>query len=360
MGAFEALDVTGSAWLDTLLLALAAAAAVLAAHAIAASMLRRVFRGRPVAETMLRHVSAPSAGVLVLAAFNIIIQGAPAGLPYRATAEHGASLALIIAATWLAARAIDAMSAIVVLLNPADMADNLRARAVATQARVVGRALKTFAIVLGIAAALITFPGVRQLGATLLASAGVAGLVAGLAARPLLSNIIAGMQIAITQPIRIDDVVIVEGEWGRIEEITGSYVVVKVWDERRLVVPLRWFIENPFQNWTHTGAQVIGTVFVWADYAVPVAQVREEFLRLCREAPEWDGRVAGLQVTDANERAVQLRGIASSADASRNWDLRCKLREGLVDYLQRRHPQHLPRVRARVEERESATGAAQA
>jgi small-conductance mechanosensitive channel len=237
-----------------------------------------------------------------------------------------------------------------------DVADNLHARRVLTQARVLGRTASVLIVLLGLAAALMTLPQVRQVGASLLASAGLAGLALGLAAKPVLSNLIAGVQIALTQPIRLDDVVIIEGEWGRIEEITGTYVVVHVWDERRLVVPLNWFIEHPFQNWTRASAQIVGTVFLWLDYRVPMAPLREELARLCREAPEWDRRVCVLQVTDASERALQLRALVSSADSGRNWDLRCRVREGLLAFVQANFPQALPRWRGECSEPAEAPG----
>jgi small-conductance mechanosensitive channel len=194
----------------------------------------------------------------------------------------------------------------------------------------------------------MTIPGVRQLGTSLLASAGLAGLAVGLAAKPVLSNLIAGLQIALTQPIRLDDVVIIEGEWGRIDEITGTYVVVRIWDQRRLVVPLNWFMENPFQNWTRHSAELIGSVFLWLDFGTPLQPLREELTRLCKEAPEWDRRVCVLQVTDTNERAMQVRALVSSADSGRNWDLRCRVREGLVDFVRARYPDALPRLRGEL------------
>lgn len=188
-----------------------------------------------------------------------------------------------------------------------------------------------------------------QVGTSLLASAGVAALVAGVAARPMLGNLIAGLQIALTQPIRIDDVVIIEGEWGRIEEILSSDVVVRLWDQRRLVVPLQWVIENPFQNWTRRESELLGSVLLWVDYAVPLAPLREELTRICEAAPEWDRRLAILQVVETSERAMQLRALVSSADASKSWDLRCRVREGLIGFLQRHHRAGLPRLRAEIE-----------
>jgi hypothetical protein len=194
----------------------------------------------------------------------------------------------------------------------------------------------------------MTFPRARQLGASLLASAGVAGLIVGLAARSVFGNLLAGLQIALAQPLRIDDVLIVEGEWGRVEEITATNVVLKIWDERRLVVPLQWFIEHPFQNWTRRGASLLGTVFLWVDYSLPMQPVRAEARRLCEASTNWDGRVCNVQVTDSSERAMQLRILVSSADSGRAFDLRCEMREGLVDFIQRQFPQALPRMRADV------------
>ena len=196
---------------------------------------------------------------------------------------------------------------------------------------------------------LMTFPQVRELGASVLASAGLAGIVVGFAARPVLQNLIAGVQIAIAQPIRIDDVVIVEGEWGRIEEITATYVVVKIWDQRRLIVPLNHFIEHPFQNWTRTDAEILGTVYLYVDYTVPVEAVRQELHRLLQASEKWDGRAWGLVVTNATDRALQLRALMSAADASAAWDLRCEVRERLIEYVQEHHPGGLPRIRAEME-----------
>lgn len=222
----------------------------------------------------------------------------------------------------------------------------------------LARTVMVLIVILGVGAALMTFPNVRQIGASLLAAAGVAGLVAGIAARPVLGNLIAGLQIALTQPIGLDDVVVIQGEWGRIEEITGTYVSVRIWDQRRLIVPLQWFIENPFTNWTRSSSQIIGSVFLWLDYRMPLAPLREELARIVEHAPEWDRRVQILQVTDANERAMQLRVLVSSRDSGLNWDLRCRVREGLLDFVNARYPQYLPRARAEVSAQvESMAGA---
>jgi small-conductance mechanosensitive channel len=260
--------------------------------------------------------------------------------------RHLATLALIGAGTWLAVQLAGAIADAVALRFPIDVADNLHARRVRTQTRVLTRSLASVIVVVGLAFALLTFPEVRSLGAGLLASAGVVGLVAGIAARPILGNLLAGLQIAFTQPMRLGDVVIVENEWGTIEEIGRTYVVVAIWDQRRLVVPLQYFIEKPFQNWTRTSSQILGTAFLWVDYAMPVDPLRAELERVCRAAPQlWDGRVCLIQVTDTSERAMQLRCLVSAVDAGRAWDLRCLVRERLLDFMRREFPQFLPAVR---------------
>jgi small-conductance mechanosensitive channel len=180
---------------------------------------------------------------------------------------------------------------------------------------------------------------------TLFASAGVAGIVAGLAARPLLTNFLAGVQIAVAQPIRIDDTVIVENESGRIEEITFNYVVVRLWDLRRLIVPLGYFIEKPFQNWTRTDNELIGTVFLYVDHATPVEAVRAKLAEIVAQSKLWNGKVASLQVSDCRETTIELRALVSANNASAVWDLRCEVREKLIDFLQREHPEALPRRR---------------
>jgi small-conductance mechanosensitive channel len=187
---------------------------------------------------------------------------------------------------------------------------------------------------------------VRHVGTSLLASAGIVGIVACVAAQKPLANVLAGFQIALAQPVRVDDIVIVEGEWGRIEEITLTYVVVHVWDDRRLVLPLAYFIEKPFQNWTRTSSQLLGTVFVWVDYSYPVEEGRAALKEIIEGTPRWDKRFWNLQVTDADQRTMQLRVLATAANASEAFDLRCEIREKFIAHIQRHHPQSLPRVRA--------------
>lgn len=261
--------------------------------------------------------------------------------------RHLNTLAMIGVFTWLGLRVAGSIQTIIARQHPMNTADNLSARRVQTQTRVLVQTLSVFVILFGLSAMLMTFPGARQFGTSLLASAGLAGLAVGFAAKPVLGNIIAGLQIALTQPIRLDDVVIVEGEWGRVEEITGTYVVVRIWDERRLIVPLQWFIENPFQNWTRRTSNILGSIFFWVDYQVPADALRKELDRLLEEAPPslWDGRVKVLQVTDATDRCLQIRILASSGDSSKSFDLRCYLRENMVAFLGRNYPDALPKLR---------------
>jgi small-conductance mechanosensitive channel len=204
-------------------------------------------------------------------------------------------------------------------------------------------------IITAVVAILMTFERVRQLGLSILASAGILGIIVGFAAQRSIATIFAGFQIAITQPIRIDDVVIVEGEWGWIEEITLTYVLVRIWDLRRLVVPTSYFLDKPFQNWTRRSADILGTVFLYVDYSVPVEEIRCELHRLLAASSQWDGKVWNVQVTNCTERTVELRCLMSAADSPSAWDLRCEIREKLIDYIRQHHPDAFPKLRARIE-----------
>ncbi len=186
---------------------------------------------------------------------------------------------------------------------------------------------------------------VRQLGTSILASAGIAGIILGFAAQRTLGNLLAGIQIALSQPILIDDVVIVEGEFGRIEDITLTFVAVRTWDLRRLIVPITYFVEKPFQNWSRKSDQILGTIFLYLDYRAPLGALRAELKRLAEMNANWDGKVCGLQVTDTKESTIEVRVLVSSANASKNFDLRCEVREGLIEFLRGNYPGSLPRVR---------------
>ncbi len=223
--------------------------------------------------------------------------------------------------------------------------DNLRARKNLTQIKVFKNIASTIVVTLAFAAALMTFEQARGLGISLLTSAGVLGIIVGLAAQKSIGMILSGIQIAITQPIRLDDVVVLEGEWGRIEEITLTYVVVKIWDERRLVLPVSYFLEQPFQNWTRTTANIMGTVFIFVDYGFPIDELRKELPNMLKGNANWDGKVANIQVTNTNQHYMELRILLSSVDSSKNWDLRVDIREKALRYIQTYYPDTFVKIR---------------
>jgi small-conductance mechanosensitive channel len=336
-------------WFGTAVMALLAVLAGLTAHAIGRIVLLRVVRFSVLLASVVNRIDRPAGFVLPVLALQIVWHGADDALRGITPLRHWNGILLIALFTWLATSAVRGLAEGVIKLHPSDVADNLQARRILTQTRVLSRTAIGVLLVAGLSFILMTFPGVRQLGASLLASAGVAGLVIGLAAKPVFSNLIAGLQIALSQPIRIDDVLVVTGEWGRVEEITGSYVVLRLWDERRLIVPLQWFIENPFQNWTRQSADILGTVMLWVDYTLPLEPLRAEAQRLCEASADWDRRVCKLQVTDASESGMQVRVLVSSASSGQNFDLRCELREALIAFIARQHPEALPRLRAELE-----------
>jgi small-conductance mechanosensitive channel len=311
-------------------------------------VVRRVTRNAPVTASMAACIRSPARWSVPVLFINLVLQGAPEDALWQASAERLMALLLIASLTWLVFNAIRGLAQGVIAANPTGMADNLVARRIQTQTHVLARSVQGLVVLIGLALMLMTFPAARQIGASLLASAGLVGLVAGFAARPVLGNLIAGLQIGLSQPIRLDDVVIVENEWGVIEEITATYVVVRIWDERRLIVPLQYWIEKPFQNWTRSSSALLGTVFLWVDYGMPLAPLRTELQRLCEASVHWDQRLAMIQVTEAGPHAMQLRCLVSSASASAGWDLRCEVREGLLDFMRREYAHFLPRQRAQI------------
>jgi small-conductance mechanosensitive channel len=263
--------------------------------------------------------------------------------------RNGASVLFIGAIAFILFQVTGAAAAFILSQHRIDVSDNLQARSVYTQVVVLKKVANTIIVIFTLASMLMVFDSVRQFGASILASAGIAGIIVGFAAQRSIATLLAGFQIALTQPIRVDDVVIVEGEWGRIEDITLTYVVVRIWDLRRLVVPISFFIEQPFQNWTRASAELLGTVFLYVDYSVPLEPLRAELTRILSVSRLWDGKVNVLQVTDAKEHAVELRALASAADASLAWDLRCEIREKLIAFIQQHFPESLPRLRASLD-----------
>ena len=266
-------------------------------------------------------------------------------LTFTSILDHINNLLIIAIIAWIFLQLIKL--GVYYIQNKLDISvdDNLSARKNLTQIKVFKNIASTIVVTLAFAAALLTFEQARGIGVSLLTSAGVLGIIVGLAAQKSIGMILAGIQIAITQPIRLDDVVVLEGEWGRIEEITLTYVVVKIWDERRLVLPVSYFLEQPFQNWTRTTAYILGTVFVFVDYGFPIDELRKELPNMLEGNPNWDGQVANIQVTDTNQHYMELRILVSSTDSSKNWDLRVDVREKTLRYIQANYPDTFVKIR---------------
>ena len=305
----------------------------------------------PLRGTLLRRLPGPLRILLPTLVAYAALPAVRPQLPIGAQVviEGGLDVLLVGAVTWLIVAALFAIEEAIAAHYSMDTPDNLKARKIVTQVRILRRIATAVVIVLAIGLVLLQYEPFRELGTGILASAGIVGIVVGIAAQNTLSDLIAGIQIALTQPIRVDDVVIVEGDFGWIEEITLTYVVVRVWDRRRIVLPITHFVEEPFQNWTRTSADLIGSVFLHVDYRTPVEDLREELRRIVEASEYWDGDVCALHVTNATERSVELRALASATNAPQLWELRCEVREKLIAYLRDEHPDALPVVRAHLQ-----------
>jgi small-conductance mechanosensitive channel len=268
-------------------------------------------------------------------------------LPEKAQSLIGHFIQTLLIALfgWIAIKSVYIVRAAFLSHYDIEARDNMQARSMYTQIDMIAKIISVGVVLLTLSFILMSFSVVRHIGVSLLASAGIVGIVIGFAAQKTLGNLIAGIQIAIAQPIRLDDVVIIEEEWGRIEEITLTFVVVRIWDLRRLIVPISYFLEKPFQNWTRTAADLLGTVFIYTDYTVPMNEVRDELTRILENSPKWDKKVNVLQVTNATDKTVELRALMSAADSPTAWNLRCEVREKLLEFLQQRFPECLPRIR---------------
>jgi small-conductance mechanosensitive channel len=297
---------------------------------------------------LIVRTRAPGRMALVLMTLSGAIAVAPLRGGPAAMAQHALLVAGIILVGWTVLTATDIASALYMRRYRLDVSDNLTARKHLTQVRILRRAMAMLVLVITAALALMTIPQVRQWGVSLLAAGGAAGILVGLALQPLLSNLMAGIQIATTQPIRMDDQVVVENEFGNVEEITATYVIVRLWDERRMVLPLTYFLQKPFQNWTRETSQMTGTVMLYVDYTTPMAPLRAKLKEIVEASPLWDRRAMALQVTDARERTVEVRCLVTAADAGRLFDLRCEVREKMIAFLQAEAPQALPRERLQV------------
>jgi len=320
------------------------------AHHVVFTVAKRVARRSEsvIDDSLIRHGERPAKWILPLLAIVLTLPVLPLRSDVLRPLEHAVGLGLLVSIAWVTILLANVLSDVAYAKYRIDVSDNLNARRIRTQIQVLRRIFVVVVIIITVAITLMTFPEIRALGTSLLASAGLAGLIIGMAMKPTLSSLIAGLQIALTEPIRIDDVVIVEGEWGWIEEIGTTYVVMRTWDLRRLVVPLSYFIENTFQNWTRRTADLLGSVFVYVDYGVPVEEVRQELLHVLKSSEMWDGKVWGLQVTNATEHTLELRALMSAPDSGKAWDLRCHVRERLISFLQKRYPESLPKTRADI------------
>jgi len=338
----DALAFAPSGIIGVLILALAAVAAI-AVHEILIRLLRRLFGDQEsYLRSLLRAISGLTRLAFLIIALDIVLPIAPIDPAAIAILARILSLATIALLGWIAITATHVTGDLYLRRFRLDATDNLLARKHVTQVRILRRVVDTLIVVLTVSAALMTFESVRQYGVSLFASAGVAGLVVGLAARPMLSNLIAGIQIATTQPIRLDDEVVIENQWGRIEEITSTYVVIKLWDLRRLIVPLSYFMEKAFENWTRESTNLIGAVSIHVSYLTPIERLRQKALEIVRASPLWDGDVAKLLVNEAKETALELRVLASARTSGATADLRNEIREKMIAFLQQEYPTCLP------------------
>lgn len=269
-------------------------------------------------------------------------------LPFFPLLLHIDTLLLIFSIAWISIQFVKAGAYYLQGKLDIGTSDNLNARSRLTQIKVFKGIINSLIVILTIAIGLLTFEQVRTIGISLLTSAGIIGIIVGFAAQKSIGMILAGIQLAITQPIRLDDVVIVEGEWGKIEEITLTYVVVKIWDERRLVLPVTYFLEKPFQNWTRTGADITGTIFICVDYNFPVESIRIALPDMLNGNADWDGRILNVQVTKTTEQYKEIRVLLSSSDASKNWDLRAAIREKLIDFINVNYPDTFAKIRIKT------------
>ncbi len=334
--------------LSAVVLALAVAAGLLVHRLLYDFLSHVVASGELLRRSLVARTQKPARFAMLVAALSGGVTIAPLTATQSAVLAHVLLICFIGLVAWMVMTVMHIWTTVYLRRFKLDAEDNLLARKHVTQSRILQRVGNILIVTLAIGAALMTFDAVRQYGVSLLASAGAAGIVVGLALQPVLKNLFAGIQLAVTQPIRIDDALLVEGEWGNVEEITATYVVVRIWDWRRLILPLSYFIEKPFQNWTRESASLIGSVTVYLDYSIPVQAIREQVEKIAGASRLWDHQVVNVAVTDFRESTMELRILVSAANAGRAFDLRCEVREKLIEFVQQTYPQALPRVRAEL------------
>lgn len=324
--------------------AIAVAAALIAARIVRGSA-TRLFRKVPHVRDVTALGRNPLRLVLALIGTRIALGATVRGEPWHETVDYILVIGLIAAIGWLAVVALLIVEAVILTKYSTDTKDNRRLRRLKTQVILGRRVAVALVITVAVACVLLTIDEVRALGAGLLASAGLLSIVAGLAVQSTLGNVFAGLQLAFTDAIRVDDVVVVEGQWGTIEEITMTYVVVHIWDDRRLILPSTYFTSTPFENWTRKQSAILGTVELDLDWETPVGELRTELKRILADTDLWDGRTGVLQVTDAIQGLIRVRILVSAPDSGTLFDLRCLVRESMVSFLQENHPKALPRQR---------------
>ncbi len=298
----------------------------------------------------LELMALPFRLLVSLVGLAILVRYVPVASDIKELLHHTLLIVAIIGVSWFLMRLLIVLEQFILKHYAAKVGENEAARKIATHVSLARKILNVFFVLLAISGVLMTFDTVRQVGLSILASAGIAGVMLGFAAQKSLTTLIAGIQIAITQPISIGDVVVVENERGMIEEITLTYVVVQLWDQRRMIVPITWFIDRPFQNWTRTSSELLGTVYLHTDYSIPPETLRDELGRIVSLTPLWDKRLAKIQVTNTTEKSVEIRAVVSAANSSDVWELRCFVREQLIAFLRLNYPGGLPKVTAQIDQ----------
>jgi small-conductance mechanosensitive channel len=334
-------------WLIAGSIAIGAIILSLVVHQVVFLLATRISKrkGSRFGNSFVHRARIPALFIFPLMALVLALPVAPFPSEIRVSLQRLLGLGVITAIGWAVILLVELATDAVHSRYTIEAGDNLVARRIRTQTELLHRIAIVIVVTVTVATMLMTFPSVRHIGVSLLASAGLVGLIVGMAARSTLANLIAGFQVALTQPIRLDDAVVVEGEWGWIEEINTTYVVVRIWDLRRLILPLTYFIEKPFQNWTRTTADLFGVVMLYADYRLPVDDARRELRQILESSSLWDKKVCALQVTDVTEKTMQLRALMSASSAPKLFDLRCYVREMMIQYLELKHPESLPLLR---------------
>jgi small-conductance mechanosensitive channel len=333
---------------DAILVALAIIIGLIVKFMLSLLLRRKPKSNRPAfsfSRSLLNRLSKPFSYFLPLLAFNFLLPLMRIRADIAQFLNKATEILLAISFANVLIALIKVFEDYVFHTFDIDKADNLKERKIRTQLQFIRRLAVSLVIVLTVCAILLSFNNLRKIGTGLLTGVGVGGIIIGFAAQKSLGNFLAGFQIAFTQPLRIDDVLVVEGEWGRVEEITLSYVVLKIWDQRRLILPINYFVEKPFQNWTRNTSDILGTVFLYLDYSIPLQPLRTELTRLLENNPLWDKRINVLQVTNASERTIEVRALMSAASSGNAFDLRCDVREGLIKFIQENYPQSLPITR---------------